>query len=65
MLDGTYPVRLSLDTQERFECVADKDINELEPHKTIWLGNIRDDLKEKAEESDFHPLAEQIAVSRI
>lgn len=62
MLDGTYPVRLSLATQEKFECVAEKDLHPLEPQKSVAIEAINRDLDENGDESDFAPLVEHIKV---
>ena len=61
--DGTYPIKLSPLTQERFDCVIDWDLSPLEPHKVILMEKVVGDLHELGEGSDFWPLKHQIAVS--
>ena len=58
--DGTYPIRLSQETQEKFECIADWDLSILEPHKIVLMEKIQEDLQQP--DSDFQPLKEQIKV---
>ena len=58
--DGTYPIKLSQDTQERFECIAEWDLSALEPHKIVSIEKIKEDLQQP--DSDFQPLMEQIKV---
>lgn len=60
LLDGTFPLRLSPKTQERLECVADKDVFILEPTKSIGIEKIREDLRENGEASDFARLRQGI-----
>ena len=65
LLEGTYPVELSQETQEDFEVVADEDIYLLEPIKDVSLAKIKHDLGVKGEKSDFFSLREQIEACRL
>ena len=59
--DGTFPIFLSQNTQEKFECISEWDLSILEPQKIIPIEKIREDLKDA--DSDFAPLADHIKVS--
>ena len=63
ILDGTYLVRLSAAAQERLEVVAEEDLYDLEPMKSISLDDIKREL-ELEEDSGLKHLAAQIKVSQ-
>ena len=50
ILDGTYLVRLSAAAQERLEIVAEKDLHDLEPTKSLSIDDIKRELEEEEEE---------------
>ena len=64
ILDGTYLVRLSAAAQERLEVVAEEDLYDLEPMKSVSLDDIKREL-ELEEDSGLKHLAAQIKVGRL
>ena len=64
ILDGTYLVRLSAAAQERLEIVAEKDLHDLEPMKSVTIDDIRRELAEEEEDegSGLAQYAAQIEV---
>ena len=65
MPDGTFAIKLSEETQERLEVVANWHLNELEPQKEIPLELLQKDIEENGEESDFHFVAELIKKCKL
>ena len=66
ILDGTYLVRLSAAAQERLEIVAEKDLHDLEPTKSLSIDDIKRELEEEEEEgSGLTQYATQIKVGKL
>lgn len=63
--EGTFAIKLSQETQERYEVVADWDISELEPQKEIPLDALKLEISEYKEESDFFFLADYIKTCKL
>ena len=59
-------VRLSSAAQERLEIVAEKDLHDLEPMKSLSIDDIRRELEEEEEEgdSDLKQYATQIKAGK-
>ena len=65
MPDGCFAIKLSEETQERLEVVANWHLNELEPQIEIPLELLQKDLLEYEDQSDFHFLAELIKKCKL
>ena len=65
MPEGTYPIKLSAQTQERFEVQPNWDLSDLEPQKEIPLEVLKADLSELKDSSDFFPFADDIKNCRL
>lgn len=63
--EGTFAIKLSQETQERFEVVAEWDISELEPQKEIPLEVLKQEIADYKEKSDFFFLADYIKKSKL
>ena len=61
--DVMIPIFLSSKSQEIFQCVAEEDVTEANPHKLIPKEAIIQDMKDRAAISDFHPVKQLILVS--
>ena len=58
-------VRLSAGAQKRLEIVAEKDLHDLEPMKSLSIDDIRRELEEKEEgDSDLKQYATQIKAGK-
>ena len=58
-------VRLSAAAQERLEIVAEKDLHDLEPMKSLSIDDIRRELEEEEEgNSDLKQYATQIKAGK-
>ena len=60
ILDGTFLVRLSAAAQERLEIVAEKDLHDLEPMKSVSIVDIKREVEE--DDSGLKLIATQIMV---
>ena len=60
-------VRLSAAAQERLEIVAEKDLHDLEPTKSLSIDDIKRELEEEEEEEDsgLTQYATQIKVGKL
>eukprot|EP00050_Salpingoeca_kvevrii_P022481 m.126957 g.126957 ORF g.126957 m.126957 type:complete len:828 (+) comp9714_c0_seq7:154-2637(+) len=59
---GIMPLFFTSATQEIFDCRGDTDVTEESPHKLVPIDKIRQDFKDRAAVSDFHPCkAEMLA----
>ena len=56
-------VRLSAAAQERLEIVAEKDLHDLEPMKSVSIDDIKRELEEE-DDSDLKQYATQIKAGR-
>ena len=63
--DGCFAIKLSEETQERMEVVANWHLNELEPQIEIPLELLNKDLAEYKDQSDFHFLTELITKCKL
>lgn len=57
------PIFFTSKTQEIFSCVADVDVTEENPYKIFTKEQIRQDFRDRAAISDFHPAKKIVEVS--
>lgn len=62
--EGVVPLFLSSKTQEIFHCRCDEDVTEENPIKIITKQEILDDMRNRAAVCDFHPIKQEVIVSR-
>ena len=62
---GIVPLFFSTASQQLYECVADQDLTEENPHKLISKKKIAEDFKNRAAVCDFHPVKQKVLVSSI
>ena len=59
------PIFFTSKTQELFSCVADVDVTEENPYKIFTKEQIRQDFRDRAAISDFHPAKKIVEVLNI
>ena len=63
--DHILPIFFTTKTQEIFSCIADVDVTEENPYKIFTKEQIRQDFRDRAAISDFHPAKKIVEVPYI